>query len=206
MKINYQLICDSELKEADALEKTPSLLLQTCCAPCGSYVIDYLAAHFDVAVLYYNPNIWPHAEYDKRLNELRRMLPMMNTAHRVSILECDYDDASFYAAAAGLENEPEGGARCTKCFELRMGKTAELARKLGYDYFTTTLSVSPHKNAALLNIIGEKLSADTGVKYLHADFKKRDGYKSSIELSAKYGLYRQSYCGCRFSYREEPEK
>ena len=205
-KINYQLICEEELRLADAMEKTPSLLLQVCCAPCGSHVIDCLAAHFEVTVLYYNPNIWPRAEYDKRLGELRRMLPMMETKYPVHIMECDYDDSAFYAAAAGLEDEPEGGRRCTRCFELRMGKTAELAKQGGYDYFTTTLSVSPHKNSQLLNLIGEKLSEEHGVRYLHGDFKKREGYKRSIQLSEKYGLYRQNYCGCRFSFRENADE
>lgn len=202
-RINYQLLCDNEIRAADAMENAPTLLLQVCCAPCGSYVIDYLARHFNVTILYYNPNIWPREEYDKRLYELRRMLPMMETKYPVSVMECEYDDSAFYEAAKGLEDAPEGGARCTKCFELRMGRTALLAKERGFDWFTTTLSVSPHKNAQLLNRIGERLSEETGVKYLHADFKKREGYKRSIELSGKYGLYRQNYCGCRFSYRED---
>lgn len=186
-----------------ALSETPSLLLHSCCGPCSSYVLEVLSQHFNVSVLYFNPNIYPESEYEKRLAEQIKIIDGMPFKNPVSLMECDYDENEFLAAAQGFENEREGGARCEKCFRLRMEKTALLAKKNGFDFFTTTLSVSPHKNAPLLNKIGEELSEKHGIKYLYGDFKKKEGYKRSIELSAQYDLYRQNYCGCRFSIREE---
>ena len=186
-----------------ALSGTPSLLLHSCCGPCSSYVLEVLSQHFNVSVLYFNPNIYPESEYEKRLAEQIKIIDGMPFKNPVSLMECDYDENEFLAAAQGFENEREGGARCEKCFRLRMEKTALLAKENGFDFFTTTLSVSPHKNAPLLNRIGEELSEKYGIKYLYGDFKKKEGYKRSIELSAQYDLYRQNYCGCRFSLREE---
>ena len=186
-----------------ALSGTPSLLLHSCCGPCSSYVLEVLSQHFNVTVLYFNPNIYPESEYKKRLAEQMKIIDGMPFKNPVSLMECDYDENEFLAAAEGFENEREGGARCEKCFHLRMEKTALLAKENGFDFFTTTLSVSPHKNAPLLNKIGEELSEKHGIKYLYGDFKKKEGYKRSIELSAQYDLYRQNYCGCRFSLREE---
>ncbi len=186
-----------------ALSGTPSLLLHSCCGPCSSYVLEVFSQHFNVIVLYFNPNIYPESEYEKRLAEQIKIIDGMPFKNPVSLMECDYDENEFLAAAQGFENEREGGARCEKCFRLRMEKTALLAKENGFDFFTTTLSVSPHKNAPLLNRIGEELSEKYGIKYLYGDFKKKEGYKRSIELSAQYDLYRQNYCGCRFSLREE---
>ncbi len=199
-KINYQKKMEEQIA---ALSGTPSLLLHSCCGPCSSYVLEVLSQHFNVTVLYFNPNIYPESEYKKRLAEQIKIIDGMPFKNPVSLMECDYDENEFLAAAQGFENEREGGARCEKCFRLRMGKTALLAKENGFDFFTTTLSVSPHKNAPLLNKIGEELSEKHGIKYLYGDFKKKEGYKRSIELSAQYDLYRQNYCGCRFSLREE---
>lgn len=199
-KINYQKKIEEQIA---ALSGTPSLLLHSCCGPCSSYVLEILSQHFNVTVLYFNPNIYPESEYKKRLAEQIKIIDDMPFENPVSLMECDYDENEFLAAAQGFENEREGGARCEKCFRLRMGKTALLAKENGFDFFTTTLSVSPHKNAPLLNKIGEELSEKYSIKYLYGDFKKKEGYKRSIELSAQYDLYRQNYCGCRFSLREE---
>lgn len=198
-------------KELQALleslgERTPRLLLHACCAPCSSAVLERLGRHFLISVLYYNPNIAPRAEYDKRLAELRGLLSRLPGENPIQLLPCDYDGAAFEEIARGLEDAPEGGERCKKCFRLRLEKTAELARAGGYDYFGTTLSISPLKNAALLNEIGQELAGIYGVPALPGDFKKRDGYKRSLELSREYGLYRQDYCGCVYSLRETQRK
>lgn len=184
-----------------SLTHTPTLLLHACCAPCSSYVLEYLTQHFSVTLLFYNPNIQPESEYQMRLEELGRLISEMRFHHPVSLLPCEYDPQVFDLAAQGLEQEPERGARCTKCFDIRLRKTAELAKTHGFDYFTTTLSVSPHKNADLLHEIATALSEEFGVNYLPADFKKRGGYLRSIALSQEYGLYRQNYCGCIYSKR-----
>ena len=178
--------------------RRPRLLMHVCCAPCASAVLERVYPHFDVTLFYFNPNIHPREEYDRRAGELPKLL---RQAHMddVPLLCADYDPESFFAAAAGLEGEPEGGARCGRCFELRLGETARLAAREGFDYFCTTLTVSPHKNARLLNEIGERLSAEQGVPWLPSDFKKKDGYLRSIRLCRQYGIYRQSYCGCAFS-------
>ena len=198
---DYQSDMERLLESLEREGRAPTLLLQDCCAPCGSYVIGLLSGYFRVTVLFYNPNIYPESEYRKRLGEVRRLLGLMETKYPVELMECPYDAERFCDCVAGYEAEPEGGARCTRCFRLRLGETARLARERGFEYFATTLSVSPHKNADLLNAIGEEWSRETGVRYLASDFKKRDGYKKSILLSRQYGLYRQDYCGCEFSLR-----
>ncbi len=205
MKENYQIILDKTIKDIQAAEKTPSLLLHACCAPCSSYVLEYLSGIFDITVFYYNPNISPASEFEHRVNELKRLISEMPLKGEVKFIEGEYDPERFSEISRGLEDLPEGGERCFKCYELRMRKAAEKANELGADYFTTTLSISPHKNAQKLNEIGAKLSAEYDVNYLFSDFKKRNGYKRSCELSAEYGLYRQNYCGCTFS-KAEAEK
>ena len=181
----------------------PRLLLQSCCGPCSSYVLEALTPYFRVTVLYYNPNIQPRAEYDLRLENQRKIIAALPTPSAVDILECDYDGEKYDAAVKGLESEPEGGARCTVCFRLRLEETAKRASELGYDWFCTTLTVSPHKDAERLNQIGRALGERYGVPFLPSDFKKREGYKRSIQLSKEYGLYRQDYCGCLYSKSEE---
>lgn len=199
MADNYQKMLDDTV--AALGERTPRVLLHACCAPCASYVLEYLAEHFAVTVLYFNPNTFPPEEYEKRLFELQKLLGLIKTANPVSLLCGDYAPGAFYELVRGTETDPEGGGRCRLCFELRLEETARLAKEGGFDYFTTTLTVSPHKNASVINGIGGAMSEKYKVPYLFSDFKKRDGYKRSIELSEKYGLYRQSYCGCEFSKR-----
>ena len=197
MKKNYQIILDQELEKISSLEKRPSLLLHSCCAPCSSYVLEYLSKYFNITVFYYNPNIFPREEFIKRAKEQEHLISQMGLDIAIEI--GDFEDSLFYETVKGLENAREGGQRCIKCFELRLSKAAEFAKKNNFDYFATTLTVSPHKNADLLNQIGQDLSQKYGVKYLFSDFKKREGYKRSIELSKIYDLYRQNYCGCKFS-------
>ena len=202
-KINYQLELDRELEKIKERGEVPALLLHSCCGPCSSYVLEYLTKYFDVTVLYFNPNIYPPEEYEHRLREQRRIISLLPVEHRVKMLECEYDHGQFVSAAKGFEKEREGGSRCEKCFYLRLERTAQEAKKHGFDYFTTTLSVSPHKNSQILNRIGAEMEEKYGVRHLPADFKKREGYKRSIELSKQYELYRQSYCGCEFSLSDE---
>lgn len=195
---NYQLETD---KIIGALcEQRPRLLLHSCCGPCSTYVLEYLTSHFRVTLLYYNPNIQPQEEYQLRLEH---QLKVLEHFPQIELLACEYDGESFLEAAVGLENEPEGGARCTECFSLRLENTARLAKEGNFDFFTTTLTVSPHKNAEKINIIGERLSEKYGVSFLPSDFKKREGYKRSIELANMFELYRQDYCGCLFSKRDQ---
>ena len=175
----------------------PKLLLHSCCAPCSSYVLEYLNQYFDITLYYYNPNISPKSEYDFRISELHRLVSEMGIS--VKIIDGDYEPEAFEEIAKGLENEPERGARCMKCYHLRLESSAKIAKEQNFDYFTTTLSISPMKNAEALNSIGSALADKYGVPYLFSDFKKREGYKRSIELSKRYNLYRQNYCGCRFS-------
>jgi len=198
-KVNYQLKLDEITEDIERSGATPTLLLQSCCGPCSSYVLEYLTRFFSVTVLYYNPNIYPKEEYEKRLLEQRKIISLLPVKNPVSIMECDYDENVFYNGVKGYESEPEGGARCEKCFVLRLHKTARLAKDNGFDYFGTTLTVSPHKNAQLINALGVDIGEKIGIKYLESDFKKRNGYKRSIELSKEYDLYRQDYCGCVFS-------
>lgn len=195
MKHNYQMDTDTIIEGFGGAK--PRLLLQCCCGPCSSYVLEYLTRYFQVTVLFYNPNIQPREEYDKRLFWLEQV--RSRYSGQVELLECQYDGGSFDNMVKGLENEPEGGERCTACFELRLRETAKTAKEHGFDYFCTTLTVSPHKDAERINKIGLALSEEFGVKWLSSDFKKREGYKRSTQLSAEYGLYRQDYCGCLFS-------
>ncbi len=201
MKINYQRICDREIDELTRGGKVPSLLLHSCCGPCSSYVLEYLANFFEITVFFFNPNIYPEAEYEKRLAAQKQIIDAMTFKNPVKLMTLPFDHSEFLHSCAGLENEREGGGRCTQCFRLRLGRCAEIARERGFDVFATTLSVSPHKNAALLNEIGCELSEKYGIRYLTADFKKREGYKRSIELSKEHDIYRQEYCGCEFSFR-----
>ena len=185
----------------------PNLLLHSCCAPCSSYVIEYLSSYFNITILYYNPNIFPYDEYLKRKNEQIKLINTMNTKYLVNIIDCDYDNELYEKSIKGLELEPERGSRCTVCFKLRLKKTAVIAKDGNFDYFATTLTLSPYKNAKLINEIGFELGDKYSIKYLGSDFKKRDGYKRSIELSRIYNLYRQNYCGCIYSKRNsEGEK
>ena len=193
MKRNYQLDTDAAL--AALVGTRPPLLLHSCCGPCSSYVLEYLTAFFDVTVLFYGPNIQPREEYDKRLRYQRRVLEHFS----VNILECLYDGEAFEMAARGYENEPEGGARCTRCFALRIEETARQASEHGFAWYCTTLSVSPHKDAGRINELGQRFAALYGVKWLPSDFKKRGGYQRSIALSRELALYRQDYCGCLYS-------
>lgn len=197
--MNYQLILDKTLEEIKNKGARPSLLLQACCAPCSSYVLEYLCSYFDITLYFYNPNIAPAEEYNFRANELKRLVEEMPVNNAPKIIICDYDNSPFFEMAKGLEDLPEGKERCFRCYRLRLQAAAEFAKSNGFDYFCTTLSISPHKNAEKLNEIGKELSEKFGVNYLYSDFKKKNGYKRSIQLSKEYNLYRQNYCGCIFS-------
>ena len=201
-KINYQKELDKVIEVLQRQGRVPRLLLHSCCAPCSSYVLEYLSRYFEITVFYYNPNIYPPEEFGKRVEEQKRLIAQLPAEHPISFLDGPYEPERFYEMARGLEQVPEGGERCFKCYRLRLSETAEMARAGKYDYFTTTLSISPLKNAEKLNEIGGQLAKDYGVDYLYSDFKKRNGYKRSTELSKEYGLYRQDYCGCVFSMRE----
>ena len=193
---------DMGKKQLEKIDKTKKLLLHSCCAPCSSHVISYLTKYFDITILYYNPNIAPIEEYLKRKEEQIKLINEIETINKIDIIDCDYDNDIYEEKIIGYEKCPERGARCTICFNLRLEKTAKIAKKNNFDYFCTTLSVSPYKNANLINGIGENLSKKYEVKWLYSDFKKEDGYKHSIELSKKYNLYRQDYCGCIYSKRK----
>ena len=206
MKINYQLAMERELAEIARREGRPRLLLHSCCAPCSSAVLERLTDWFDLTVFYYNPNIAPEEEFLRRAEEQRRLIAELPHAHEIQFRCGEYESEAFEALARGLEDMPEGGERCTRCFRLRLGKTAALAAREGFDYFTTTLSISPLKDAQRLNAIGGELAEQFGVSYLFSDFKKKNGYKRSCELSVQYELYRQDYCGCRFSQMEREKK
>ena len=205
-QMNYQKELEKMLQrlewEQGAGKEAPTLFLHSCCAPCSSYVLEYLCGRFRITVFYYNPNISESAEYVRRVEEQKRLIEAYNREGRgypISVIEGDYDPRVFFQAAQGLENCPEGGERCIRCFDLRLRETAHRAREGGYDYFGTTLTISPLKNAEKLNQIGLTLSEEYGISWLPSDFKKRNGYKRSVELSKEYGLYRQDYCGCAFS-------
>lgn len=197
--VNYQKELDRLLALLQREGRVPRLLLHSCCAPCSSYVLEYLSDYFEITVFYYNPNIFPESEYTKRLLEQQTLIADMNFKNPVSFLAGNYDKDKFYHMAEGLEHIKEGGERCFKCYELRLNETAQMAAKGGFDYFTTTLSISPMKNAEKLNTIGKEIASRYGIQYLQSDFKKKNGYKRSIELSKDHGLYRQDYCGCQFS-------
>lgn len=201
-KINYQLILDEEIKKITKEGKKPSLLLHGCCAPCSSYVLEYLHKYFSITLFYYNPNITLEKEYKYRVEEVKRLIGELPFGGEISFSEGKYDPESFFDGAKGLEKLPEGGERCFKCYRLRLRETARRASEKGFDYFTTTLSISPYKNAGKLNEIGRELSEEYKTPYLFSDFKKKNGYKRSIELSEQYNLYRQNYCGCIYSYED----
>jgi len=194
-KRNYQREMEAEIKALNG--RRPTLLLHSCCGPCSSAVLERLTEHFQVTVLYYNRNIEPREEYEKRLLEQVRLLSQL--PGDIPLLPCEWDHEAFSAFAETMAEEPEGGKRCLACFALRLSFTAREAKKHGFEYFTTTLSVSPHKNAENLNRIGEAIGKEEGVKYLMADFKKKNGYLRSLQLSKEYDLYRQDYCGCLYS-------
>ena len=217
MNPNYSKMLEKEIQRFDEAGRKPTLLLHSCCAPCSSYVLEYLREHFRITVFYYNPNITAVEEYRYRLAEEKRLIEAYNLqvetrnfegmnstaeAMKIDILEAPYDPEDYLEAVKGYEDCPEGSQRCWICFEMRLRKSAEAASKGGFDYFTTTLTISPLKNAAKLNEIGERVGAEYGVHFLPSDFKKKDGYKRSISLSKQFDLYRQNYCGCAFSKRE----
>lgn len=204
-KRNYQKELDRLLEGIEKEGRTPRLFLHSCCAPCSSYVLEYLSRYFEITVFFYNPNISPAEEYEKRVEEIRRMIGEMEFAHPVELVEGEYDPQVFFQMAKGMEHIPEGGERCFGCYRLRMEEAARLAKEGNYDYFTTTLSISPLKNAQKINEIGEELAEIYQVSHLPSDFKKKNGYKRSIELSGEYELYRQDYCGCVFSKLEREE-
>lgn len=199
-KVNYQKQLDKIISE-ECASRVPSVIMHACCAPCSSYVIEYLAKYFNLTMFFYNPNIDNASEYDKRAAELKKLVKQMPLPREVKVIEEKYCSEEFYSQISGLEDEPERGRRCDKCFHLRLMKTAQLAKKLKADYFCTTLTISPHKDAANINAIGEKLAQEYGIKFLPSDFKKREGFKRSTQLCEIYGLYRQDYCGCIFSKR-----
>lgn len=207
---NYAKELEQLIQKLQQEGKVPRLLLHACCAPCSSAVLEYLSQYFAITLLYYNPNIAPLEEYQKREAELRRLVSQMKFTHPVELLPCQYDGQAFVQAARGLEGEPEGGKRCEACFRLRLRYAAQEAARLRFDYYTTTLSISPMKNAPLLNQLGEEIGREFGVAHLPSDFKKKDGYKRSVQLSKEYDLYRQDYCGCVFSkaqrQREKEER
>ena len=198
--MNYDLEMEkqmSNLKEGD------SLLLHACCAPCSTACLERVANFFKITIFYYNPNITDESEYKKRIEEIKKLLTIINPKYKVELLEGDYDPNKFFEMAKGLENEPERGKRCYKCYEMRLVETAKIASKLGFNNFCTTLTLSPHKNVNWINEIGEKLNKEYNSNYLYSDFKKKEGYKRSIELSKEYNLYRQDYCGCIYSKRDK---
>lgn len=194
--MNYNLECEKILNSID-LNHKPTLLLHSCCAPCSSAVLERISKYFSITILFYNPNITDYEEYLKRKEELKRLIKDVN--YQIEIMDCDYDKEKFIEMALGLEDKKEGDIRCYKCYKLRLEKTAMLAKENNFDYFTTTLSISPYKNSKWLNEIGEELANKYNINYLYADFKKKNGYKRSIELSNIYHLYRQDYCGCIYS-------
>lgn len=201
MNVNYQIELDNILNNID-VKNPPTLLLHSCCGPCSSYVLEYLSKYFKITIFYYNPNIDNKEEFHKRLEEQKRLINEMNLENSINLIEGKYDNDKFEELANGFENELEGGPRCFKCYKLRLLETVKEAKKGNYDYFCTTLSISPYKNANKLNNIGLELEKEYGVKYLMSDFKKKNGYVRSIELSKIYKLYRQDYCGCIYSKKQ----
>lgn len=201
-KRNYQKELDTQIELLKNTEQIPALLLHSCCAPCSSYVLEYLSQYFKITVFYYNPNIYPEEEYHMRAREQERFIGALPVKYPITFIEGDYIPKDFYDCAKGMEMLPEGGERCFSCYRLRLEETARIAKEKGCDYFATTLSISPLKNAEKLNEIGEQLSEIYQVSWLPNDFKKKNGYKRSTELSREYGMYRQDYCGCIYSFKE----
>ena len=204
-KVNYQKELDQIIEQIQKEDKVPTLLMHSCCAPCSSYCLSYLAEYFRITIFYYNPNISPAYEYEKRVQEQKRLIKELPVKHAISFAEGKYDPENFYKMAEGLEDVKEGGIRCFRCYEMRQREAALYAKEHGFDYFTTTLSVSPHKNAQKLNEIGMRLAQEYDQPYLVSDFKKKGGYLKSIELSKEYHLYRQNYCGCEFSKKQSEQ-
>lgn len=200
--MNYQKILDLKLKEIKNSRTIPTLLLHACCAPCSSYVLEYLSNYFKITIYYYNPNIHPENEYTRRIEELKNFLTEFKTTNKVNLIEASYIPNEYFNAVKGLEDLGEKSNRCYECYKLRMNEAAKYAKENNYDYFTTTLSISPYKISSWINEIGEELQNKYNINYLYADFKKKNGYKRSLELSKKYNLYRQDYCGCIYSKRE----
>lgn len=200
MRQNYQKKLDFIIENLN--KKKPTLLLHCCCAPCSTYVLEYLSKYFKITIFYYNPNITDSDEYYKRVNEIKKFIFKQPFNCEYDFIEGKYVPELFFKISDGLENEKEGGDRCTRCYYMRLKQTAIFAKENNFDYFTTTLTISPYKNADKLNRIGEVLEKKYGVRYLYSDFKKKNGYKRSIELSKEYNLYRQDYCGCIYSKRE----
>jgi len=201
--VNFQKMLDEKIIEITKNNLTPRLLLHSCCAPCSTYIIEYLSQYFSITIFFYNPNIHPATEYYKRLNEQKRLIEEFPVKNKINIIEGKYEPEVFFEEGKGLENEPEGGKRCLKCFYLRLNKTAKKAQELDIPYFTTTLTISPHKNAVAINQIGNEIANRYQLHYLFSDFKKKNGFKRSIILSDQYGLYRQNYCGCVFSMQNK---
>ena len=198
-KKNYQKELEKIINWNIQKKLIPNLLIHSCCAPCSSYVLEYLSNYFHITILYYNPNIFPKTEYEYRILEQERLISSMSFLNPVQLISTEYTPNDFYSIVKGLEEEEEGGERCIKCYKLRLEYAAKTAKKMGFDYFTTTLSISPLKNAEKLNEIGLELEKEYGISYLVSDFKKKNGYQRSVELSKKYELYRQNYCGCVYS-------
>lgn len=201
MKENYYLLFENQLNRIKEKGKVPTILLHSCCAPCSSHVITFLKDYFDITIIYYNPNIYPYEEYKKRKDEQIRLLNEIKSKNKLNIIDCDYDNNIYEKTIKGLEKEKEGGSRCYKCFWLRLDKTAQIAKENNYDYFSTTLTISPYKNSTVINEIGKELETIYNITWLYSDYKKKDGYKKSIQLSKEYNLYRQNYCGCIYSKR-----
>lgn len=200
--MNYQKVLDEILINIENSNKPPKLLLHACCAPCSSYVLEYLSKYFEITIYYYNPNIYPETEYQRRMNELKKFISNYKSINKINLIEEDYDTNDYYKAVKGYEKLGERSERCYKCYEFRMRNACKYAKENNFDYFTTTLSISPYKNSNWINEIGENLEKEYDIKYLYADFKKKNGYKRSLELSKEYGLYRQDYCGCVYSKQE----
>lgn len=203
MNQNYQKMLEELIRKNREKQIVPSLVLHSCCAPCSSYCLEYLSSCFHITVFYYNPNIYPKEEYEKRVREQERFIAKLPVNNPVSFFAGEYDTDRFYQTVKGLEKMPEGGERCRQCYKLRLSETAKFAACRGADYFTTTLSISPHKNAQAINEIGVTIGTEYGMSWLFSDFKKKDGFKRSTELSNQYGMYRQDYCGCIFSMRDQ---
>lgn len=200
MTMNYDLLMEEQIKN---LEEGSTLLMHACCAPCSSACLERLGNYFDISIFYYNPNITDKDEYLKRVEEIKKFISSFKTKYPIKLIEGRYEPEEFFEIAKGLEDEPERGKRCFECYKLRLSETAKVASELNFDYFCTTLTLSPYKNAVWLNEIGEELNSNYNSTYLYSDFKKRNGYKRSIELSKEFDLYRQDYCGCVYSLRDE---
>lgn len=204
-KINYNLEMEKIIDKID-LDNPPSVLIHSCCGPCSSAVLERLNEYFKITVMYYNPNLDTREEFDRRVKEQIRLIDSMPQKNKIKFEKIDYFEKEFYEKIKGHENEREGGERCRLCYELRLEKVAIIAKQNGLDYFTTTLSISPHKDSRVLNLLGEELSKKYDIKYLYSDFKKKEGYKRSVELCRQYHMYRQNYCGCKFSKIEAEQR